>query len=182
MFSLLKPTVLLNWFSWEEGVSTPSFSSSPILPFPLHHLSLPAFFEDNLIFLETLSTSFEVLPTTSLFSSTIDLVSATLHRPWHRTRIIFEDFRFDFLKIRSVIFRKTKRETLHFTMLMGPSASSRRQLHFHPATTSRRVASTRSCVDLTRGRVILVLARGSAHNTHVASLRSSIVQRAVSEG
>jgi hypothetical protein len=170
------------WFPGEEGASAPSSFSFPFhllfLPYPL---LLHASFEVSLVSLETLSTSSavfcassEVLSTSSavfsassevfsassevllakfLFSSSSDLISAALHRLRHRTRTISEDFRFEFLKFRSLIFGKPKPETCHSTVLLGRSTSLRRHQLVHPTTTGRCVIFTRSRVDLTRGCV-----------------------------
>jgi hypothetical protein len=67
--------------------------------------------------------------------------------------MISEDFGFDFFKIRSIIFRKPKPETHHSTVIMGCSAFSRLHQHVRLTTTRRRVAFTRSQVDLTCGCV-----------------------------
>jgi hypothetical protein len=165
-FSLLQIQLFL-WFPWEEGASAPSSFSSPFRHLPLPHPSLPASFEANLLVsTETLSASLEVLsafseavcysfPAISLFSSTSNSGSA-LHRPWLRTQTISEDCRFDFFKLRSIFFRKSKPETSPSTVFKGPSASRRRPQHVHPATTSRRVALTHERVRSTRKRVILM--------------------------
>jgi hypothetical protein len=70
--------------------------------------------------------------------------------------MISEDSRFDFLKFRSVIFRKSKPETRHSIVLKGPIASSRCPQHVRPTTTNRRVVLTRVRVRSTRKRVLLM--------------------------
>jgi hypothetical protein len=67
--------------------------------------------------------------------------------------MISEDFRFGFLKIRSLIFGKPKPETCHSTVLLGRSASFRLHQLVRPIITGRCVTFTRSRVDLTRGGV-----------------------------
>jgi hypothetical protein len=117
LFSLLITHSLAELVVMGGGSSTPSFSSSPLLPLPLHHPSLPASFEDNLVYLETLSTSFEVLSASfevlsasfevlfaslevllaiSLFNNTINSASAPLHWPCIELEL--------FLKILVLIF------------------------------------------------------------------------------
>jgi hypothetical protein len=100
---------------------------------------------------EVLSASSEVLLAKFLFSSTFNLISATIHRHRHQTRMISEDFLFDFLKIRSLFFGKPKPKMSHSTVLLGRSASSRLHQHVRPTTTRRCVNFKRLRVDLTRG-------------------------------
>jgi hypothetical protein len=166
LFSLLQIQHLL-LFPWEEGASAPSSLSSPSRHLLLPRPSLPASFEANLLVsAETLSASLEVLsafsealcssfPAISSFSSTSNSGSA-LHRPRLRTLTISEDFWFDFFKIRSIFFRKSKPETSPSTVFRDPSASRRSSQLVHPATTSRRVALTRARVRSTRRRVSLM--------------------------
>jgi hypothetical protein len=155
------------WFPREEGASAPSSFSFPFhllfLPYPLLHASL----EVSLVSLETLSTSsavfstsLEVLSASSevllakfLFGNFSALISATLHRQRHRTRLISEDFWFGFLKLRSLIFGKPKPETCQSTVLLGRSATFRLHQLVRPIITGRCVPFTRSRVDLTRGGV-----------------------------
>jgi hypothetical protein len=170
-FSLFRIHLTL-WFSWEEGASAPSSFSSPFRHLFLPYPYLPASFVANpLVSPETLSASLEVLsafsealcycfpvvsassevlPAITLFSNTSN---SGLLRPWHRARTISADFRFNFLKIRSIIFRKPKPETPFSTVLLGRSASCRLHQHARLPTTRRRVAFTRSRVDLTCGCV-----------------------------
>jgi hypothetical protein len=81
------------------------------------------------------------------------MISASFHRHRHWTRLIPEDFRFDFFLFRSIIFRKPKPETHDSTVLMGCSASRRLHQYVRLTTTRRRVAFTCSRVDLTCGCV-----------------------------
>jgi hypothetical protein len=102
---------------------------------------------------EVLSASSEVLLAKFLFSSSTDLISATLHHQRLRTCMISEDFWFGFLKIGSLIFGKPKPETCHSTVLLGRSTSFRLHQLVRPTTTGRCVIFTRLRVDLTRGCV-----------------------------
>jgi hypothetical protein len=111
---------------------------------------LSAFSEALCYCFPVVSASSEVLPAITLFSNTSN---SGLLRPWHRARTISADFRFNFLKIRSIIFRKPKPETPLSTVLLGRSASCRLHQHARLPTTRRRVAFTRSRVDLTCGCV-----------------------------
>jgi hypothetical protein len=103
--------------------------------------------------LEVLSASSEVLLAKFLFGNFSALISATLHRQRHRTRLISEDFWFGFLKLRSLIFGKPKPETCQSTVLLGRSATFRLHQLVRPIITGRCVTFTRSRVDLTRGGV-----------------------------
>ena len=137
----------------------------PSIPSPLLRLSFFFFFSCYLSYLyevfcvssEVLSTSSEVLSLSrkniSPSSTTSRSVSAFFHcpRPWIHN--VSEDFGFDFLKIRSVIFRKLKPQIRPSTVISSPSAANRHKLCHHPTITRRRVAHTRPRVDLTLWRV-----------------------------
>ena len=191
MISLLQIHLFL-WLSWEEGASAPS-SSFPFRHLPLHHPSLHASFEANLLVsLEILSASLEVLFVFSevlyydfhvlLFNNSI-VHPLTVNPPFNDiiggiTVHLLEIFGFDFLKIRSMHFGKPFPPTRPSTVFLVSVTIVRYSNLHHSMSMRRSVSYTRLRVDLTRQRVLStlcpLLSCFSASSTFVFGVFSSV--------
>jgi hypothetical protein len=81
--------------------------------------------------------------------------------------------RFDFLKVRSIHFRKLHHLMFHTTVLRVSSASICRPPSVKPTSTRRRVPITHLRVDLTRGRVCFTHQRVAAADRRVSASSAS---------
>ncbi|XP_059447971.1 uncharacterized protein LOC132179285 isoform X2 [Corylus avellana] len=156
-----KPIVYLLRPPWEEGALAPSSSSFPFRPLPLPLLILLASFEAKPVSSEALPAFSKALSyTLVVFSSSNNCIahSSTVNPPFiggfqRRIGSLFGNFRFDFFKIRSIIFRKPSPYTRPSTVFLGVAASVCHQNRPHTTSTRRSVTNTRQRVDLTRRRV-----------------------------